>query len=86
MPKCSACGTGMALHDDGFFDKVWKCPSDSSHPTITTRGDGAKAVVVGGAVLTGVGVLSLVVTGGASAPLVAKGVALIVGGSAAGSA
>lgn len=84
MPNCPACGAGMVIHDDGFSSKVWKCQDYSHHPTVTTRGDGANAIMAGGAVLTGIGILGAIFTGGATTPLIAKGIALMAGGASGG--
>lgn len=47
MPKCTACNKEMKIHEDGFFDKVWRCEKTPSHPTVTTSGDGRMLLRVG---------------------------------------
>ena len=51
MPKCPSCNAEMVLHndDDGFSKRVWRCRAYSYHPTVTTKGGGAKAVQYGAA-------------------------------------
>ena len=85
MPRCSACNSDMVIHDDGFSSKVWKCTHDSNHPSTTTQGDGATAIMIGGAALTVAGIIGAIPSGGTTAPLIVKGLAMMAGGAAGGS-